>query len=93
MSDAKPLTVDELPSEVMDAIRGGSKIEAIKMLRVATGIGLANAKVLVDEAARREGLQRVYPVYEDRPNIPGNLIKGLVLAVVLFVGYRYLFGG
>ncbi|MGZ5038849.1 MAG: ribosomal protein L7/L12 [Usitatibacter sp.] len=37
-----------LPPDVVDALRRGNKIEAIKLLRQATGLGLAEAKARVD---------------------------------------------
>jgi len=42
---------DELPTEALVAIRAGRKIEAIKIVREQTGMGLAEAKTLVDRAA------------------------------------------
>jgi|GEM_PF-1766299 len=47
------ITVNDLPQPVIKAIEGGRKIEAIKLLREATRLGLANAKVLVDRASIR----------------------------------------
>jgi hypothetical protein len=38
-----------LPPEVIDALRRGNKIEAIRRLRTATHLGLAEAKDQVDE--------------------------------------------
>lgn len=37
-----------LPDEVLDALRSGNRIEAIKRLREATGLGLKEAKDLVE---------------------------------------------
>ena len=37
-----------LPSNVLDALRLGRTVEAIKLLREATGMGLAEAKSLID---------------------------------------------
>jgi len=37
-----------LPDDVLDALRGGQRIEAIKRLREATGLGLKEAKDLVE---------------------------------------------
>ena len=39
---------DELPDEVRYAIEAGKKIEAIKLLREARGIGLKEAKDAID---------------------------------------------
>ena len=89
MKSESPLTVNQLPPEVVDAIRNGSKVQAIKILRLATGIGLANAKVLVDEAARREGLQREYPIFADQPNSASLVLKVLLVAAIAIAVYQY----
>ncbi len=43
-----------LPANVVDAIDRGESIEAIKLLRQATGLGLKEAKDLVDQHVRGE---------------------------------------
>jgi ribosomal protein L7/L12 len=43
----------EVPQPVLDAVRSGRKIEAIKAYRAATGAGLAQAKEYVEEVQRR----------------------------------------
>jgi hypothetical protein len=47
----------DLPARVVDALRRGEKIEAIKEYRAATGAGLAEAKEHI-EGAQRRGLPR-----------------------------------
>ena len=42
------MAIRNLPSDVVEALRRGNKIEAIKRLREATGLGLAEAKSVVD---------------------------------------------
>lgn len=43
----------EVPHAVLDALRRGKKIEAIKEYRAATGAGLEEAKEYVEEVQRR----------------------------------------
>ena len=43
---------DLLPGPVREALDKGHKLEAIKLLREATGMGLAEAKALVENQAR-----------------------------------------
>lgn len=43
----------EVPQPVLDALRRGKKIEAIKEYRAATGAGLEEAKEYVEEIQRR----------------------------------------
>jgi ribosomal protein L7/L12 len=44
-----------LPNTVVDALRSGEKIEAIKCYREATGITLKEAKDFIEEVLRRGG--------------------------------------
>jgi ribosomal protein L7/L12 len=44
-----------VPSSVIDAVRRGNKIEAIKNYHAATGVGLKEAKDAVEEIQRRGG--------------------------------------
>ena len=87
------ITEDELPPEVIRAIERGRKIEAIKLLRESTGLGLANAKVLVDKAARRLGPpSTVLPGFVEEETNVTSLLKTLLLVVILFAAYRNFFG-
>jgi len=45
------ITDNDVPTVVLKAIKKGRKIVAVKQLREATGLGLANAKVVVDRIA------------------------------------------
>jgi hypothetical protein len=45
-----------LPPAVVEALRSGKKIEAIKCYRQASGVGLKEAKDFIEEAQRRGGL-------------------------------------
>jgi ribosomal protein L7/L12 len=83
MKNETVITVNDLPSDVIEAIKEGRKIEAIKRLRIATGLGLANAKVLVDAAARKHGMQTVYPDMVDSPTGTSATLK---IAFVLLLG-------
>lgn len=42
--------------EILDALRGGNLIMAIKLYRERTGMGLAEAKRAVEDIARQQGL-------------------------------------
>ena len=44
-----------LPCDVVDALRRGNKIQAIKHYREATGIGLKEAKDFIEDVQRRAG--------------------------------------
>lgn len=83
------LTEKELPADVIAAIKQGRKIEAIKILRESSGIGLANAKVLVDRAWRIHGPPKPIPSFADQPNGLSSLGKSL--AVILLLAAVYYF--
>jgi hypothetical protein len=87
------ITEDELPPQVLRAIELGRKVEAIKLLQDATGLGFANAKVLVDTAARRYAQKASHPGFvEEQTSLPA-LLRALLLVVAAFWLYRHYFGG
>jgi hypothetical protein len=45
-----------LPLDVVDAVKRGNKIGAIKRYRERTGVGLKEAKDLIEEVQRRAGV-------------------------------------
>ena len=86
------LNDNQLPSDVLRAIEAGRKVEAIKMLREATGLGLANAKVLVDRASRTHGPKK--PVYSavEAGSGSGKLLASLVAVMVMATAYFFYNG-
>jgi ribosomal protein L7/L12 len=69
-----PATPADVEAEILALLRNGNKIEAIKRLREATGLGLKEAKDAIDalEAANAGSPAGVYTnvgrLLEDRPN-------------------------
>lgn len=49
------LSLDDPPADVVEAVRSGNQIAAIKLWRDYTGIGLAEAKADMDVLAARFG--------------------------------------
>jgi hypothetical protein len=86
------VTEDELPHDVLEAVRAGRKIEAIQLLREAKGIGLANAKVLIDRASQAHGPKRVIPSFADQPKWLGQFTKPLIALLVVFAAYYFYVG-
>ena len=82
---------NELPPEVVKAITQGRKIEAIKLLRAATGLGLANAKVLVDRAALRYSQLNPASSAMTEESNTGRLLGMMLVLAVVFVIYQYAF--
>ena len=79
-----------LPDDVLDALRGGQRIEAIKRLREATGLGLKEAKDLIEaceaDAAGGATTTAAAPmptVVSARGAGPGRLLGALLALVVL----------
>lgn len=67
-----------LPAEVVNAILAGRKIEAIKLLREARGLGLKDAKHAVDAYIREN------PSAQQPRSSGGGLV--IIVAIVL-LGY------
>ena len=83
------VTEQELPLEVIEAIRQGRKVEAIKLLREAKGLGLANAKVLVERAWRSHGPVRELPSFADQPRGLGTFGKFLALVLLMAAAWHF----
>ncbi len=84
-------TESDLPPEVIRAIEQGRKIEAIKLLREATGIGLANAKVLVERAWREHRPGPAMPELVTEESNIGTVLKLLlIIAVVFFLYHQFI---
>lgn len=92
METPSVITENDLPPAVIRAIEQGKKVEAIKLLREATGLGLANAKVLVDKAARQYGVTSRPPGFIEEESNVGALLKALVLVVAVYAFYHYYTG-
>ncbi len=92
MSSEVIVTDKELPPEVIDAVRKGRKVEAIQLLRDATGLGLANAKVLVDRAARIHGPRKTIPSFADQPRGLSQLVKSLLMIFAVVAVYYFYTG-
>lgn len=92
MKTRSVITENDLPPEVIRAIEQGKKVEAIKLLREATGLGLANAKVLVDKAARQHSVGRRPSGFIEEESNVGRLLKALVLVLAVYAFYHYYTG-
>ena len=58
------------PPEVLEALKRGNKIEAIKLLRAAAKVGLAEAKSVVDALqGAQAGKAPAAPPAASRPNV------------------------
>ena len=74
-----------LPAEATTALQRGNKIAAIKVVRVAHGLGLKEAKDLVEaHLAANASLRQAYASVQPQPGGRGLL---LWVAVVLAAGW------
>ena len=89
MTEENVITVKDLPDDVVSAIKSGHKIEAIKLLRIATGLGLANAKVLVDAGSRLHGVERQHISMSDPRAATTGLVTLILMLVLSFSVYYY----
>ncbi len=71
----------ELPPEVVEALRANRKIEAIKLLREATGLGLREAKERIEaEATPAQGAGA--PTVKRGTRGAGPVLIALIVAAV-----------
>jgi len=92
MESETTITDQELPPDVLRAVKSGRKIEAIKLLREATGLGLANAKVLVDRAAARHGESNPAPSIVQDENSAAKLVTTLLFVALIYACYHFFLG-
>lgn len=81
-------TNSELEPEVLAALNNGRKIEAIKALREARGIGLKEAKEQVEAYAKEHNLDNV-PVQKVSSN--NGVVMVIFLAVAAYLIYHFFF--
>ena len=86
------VTENELSADVLAAIEQGRNIEAIKILREQTGLGLANAKVLVDRAARAHGPEKPILTFEDPSHGMRKIVMSIAMVLLLVAAY-FLYTG
>lgn len=84
-------TNDPFSQAVKSAVDAGRKIEAIKIYRAETGVGLKEAKDAVDFLAlQRKGSPTTNNADMSEPGSgAGSLVKLLVFVVALVLLYKY----
>ena len=80
----------ELPPDVIAALKAGRKIEAIRLLREHRGVGLKQAKQLIDRSpAMHESPSASLPPLKPDNGI-NQVIKVAIILGILFVAGRIL---
>jgi len=77
----------DLPEEVREALAAGRKIEAIKRLRVATGMSLKDAKSRID-AQTSSGASRTHRPTEAEGGA-GRLVLAAIVVAIAWIVYRF----
>jgi len=77
--------------DIVAAVDNGRKIEAIKMLREQSGLGLKDAKHAIDALARERRGQPELAAGMTEAGGASGLIKLLVVIAILLAGYSYFF--
>jgi len=81
----------QVSDAVAAAIDAGRKIEAIKILRDETGLGLAAAKDVVDRLARERQGPPIGPAAPGEENGAGSLFRTALLVAIILIAYFYFF--
>ncbi len=81
---------EDLPWDVASALQKGQKIEAIKLLREARGIGLKEAKDTVDRHVQSDPLLKA-KLAAAQAEATRALLTWLLVVGALAVGAYYLF--
>ena len=77
------VTDQKLPEAVMQAVRAGRKIEAIKLLREEHGIGLKEAKQIIDrEVAAYRRANPNAPTAQQSSSLPLIVVVVIVAAAL-----------
>ena len=88
-----PAFRNPLPPQVVDALQRGEKIEAIKLMRQLSGLGLVQAKDAVEASAHALGAGSGDGLSPGEVPRTGRYVWAVVLAAVfVFVVYRVLRG-
>ncbi len=75
--------------DVIAAVDNGRKIEAIKLLREETGLGLADAKHAIDALARERRNDSAVGANMTEEGGAGGMIKLIVVIAIILGAYYY----
>jgi hypothetical protein len=79
----------ELPANVVELIKAGRKIQAIKAVRESQGMGLREAKEMVEAYVRENSDLQTHRRLESESGV-GRLLLFAMIAVAGYIVYRVL---
>ena len=82
-----------LSSAVLDKLMQGNKIEAIKTLRNETGLGLKEAKDMVEQGLLDHPEVKMQYDQINKQGIKGTFVKLAALLAAAYIAYRLFAGG
>lgn len=83
----------EISDEIIAAVDAGRKIEAIRILREESGLGLKESKEIVDRLARERGGEHGHSAPLQEVGGAGSMVGMIVLIAIILVVYFYFFAG
>lgn len=83
-------TIDQLPASVMAALQSGNKIDAIRLLREQTGLGLKEAKDAVEAMKMPKIDGKAHFPTVERPSSMGGIGWLLAMVAIGVAGYYFL---
>ncbi len=93
-SAPEPLPSRDVPAGVLEALRNGNKIEAVRRAREEQGLSLRDAKLFVDLLEAKEPSAPSGSAAPIAPRKSSALMGFVVLVVIVaaYVAYRFLVG-
>jgi len=87
----RPLSETEIPADALAALKRGNKIEAIKLMRQSTGLGLKESKDAVEARLRADAALREAFQTAARDSATGSLPLLVFVIVVSVLLYWFVF--
>lgn len=82
----------QLSPEIYQAVATGRKIEAIKLIRAETGLGLAEAKEIADALSGHGATDTPLPPAMTEEGGAGGLLAIVVAVLIAFLVYVFVLG-
>jgi hypothetical protein len=84
---------EQLSPEIYQLLAAGRKVEAIKLIREETGLGLAEARELVDALSGYEGPVDTPPPMMTEEGGAGGLMAIVIASLLAFLVYVFFLSG